>query len=97
MMSEAAQKKVDFILTWFRTEGGKFTFRKKIQLAKIWIEICTKNEEYEMAFALSKEKEKLMLEFLKNKRASRTLKQILWFKWIKFKRKFLTNKKGAQN
>ena len=88
-MSEAAQKKVDFILTWFRTEGNKFTFRKKIQLAKIWIEICTKNEEYEMAAALKKEKEKVIKSYLKNKRASRTWKQKLWYFWTKLRRKFI--------
>lgn len=96
-MSEAAQKKVDFILAWFRSERNKFTFRKQIQLAKIWIEICTKNEEYEMASALSKEKDLLMKEFLKKKRESRTKKEKLLYLWTKFRRRFLKKKKGAQN
>lgn len=90
-MSEA-QKKVDFIIAWYNMERIKFGFVKQIMLAKTWIEICTKNEEYEMAAALQREKEKVIKHYLQQKRANRTWKQKLWYWWIKAKRKL--RKKG---
>lgn len=83
-----ASKKVEFILAWYNKEKIKFSFVKQVMLAKTWISICTKNEEYEMAAALQKEKDRVVKEFLKNKRANRTWKQRLKYFWIKLKRKF---------
>ena len=87
-MTGDASKKVEFILAWYNKEKVRFSFVKQVMLAKTWIDICTKNEEYEMADALQKEKEKVIKKYLKNKRESRTWKQKLKFRWIKFKRKF---------
>lgn len=85
-MSEA-QKKVDFILAWYNVERVKFSFCMQIMLAKTWIDICTKNEEYEMAASLQKEKDKVIKEYLKKKRRNRTWKQKVWYFWIKLRRK----------
>lgn len=86
MMSDA-QKKVDFILAWYNVERVKFSFGKQIMLADTWIDICTKNEEYEMAASLQKEKEKVLKAHLDKKRKSRTWKQKLLYFWTKIKRK----------
>lgn len=88
-MKTDATKKVEFIVTWYNQEREKFSFAKQVMLAKTWMDICTKNEEYEMAAALKKEKEKVIKSYLKNKRASRTWKQKLWYFWTKLRRKFI--------
>jgi hypothetical protein len=88
-MTSEAEKKIEFILAWYNGERGKFGFVKQIMLAKTWIDICTKNEEYEMAAALQKEKNKVIAEYLKKKRASRTLNQKLRYFCIKIKRRFI--------
>jgi hypothetical protein len=87
-MKTDVAKKVEFILAWYNKERVKFSFVKQIMLAKTWIDICTKNEEYEMAAALQKEKNKVLRVYLKNKRDSRTWKQKLWYFWTKINRKF---------
>ena len=45
----------------------KFAFTKQVALASVWMEICTKNEEYEMASAIKKERIKIVDAYLKNK------------------------------
>ena len=87
-MTTDASKKVEFILAWYNKEKGRFSFVKQVMLAKTWIDICTKNEEYEMAAALQKKKDEVIMTYLKEKRASRTWKQKLRYFWIKLKRKF---------
>lgn len=87
-MSEI-QKKVDFIIAWYNNEKSKFSFANQIILAKTWIDICTKNEEYEMAAALTKEKEKVIKEFLKKKRDSRTWKERVKYFLLRIKRKIV--------
>lgn len=86
-MTTDAIKKVEFILAWYNKEKVRFGFVKQIMLANTWIDICTKNEEYEMAAALKKEKEMVIKNHLKNKRASRTLRQKFWYFYIKIKRR----------
>jgi len=87
-MTTDASKKVEFILAWYNKEKVRFSFVKQVILAKTWIDICTKNEEYEMAAALQKRKEEVIQQYLKEKRASRTWKQKLKYFWTKLKRKF---------
>lgn len=87
-MTADAIKKVEFILAWYNKEKVRFSFTKQVMLAKTWIDICIKNDEYEMAAALTKEKEDVIRKYLKNKRANRTLKQKSKFFLIKLKRKF---------
>lgn len=85
-MSEA-EKKVEFIIAWYRKERIRFSFPKQIVLAKTWMDICTKNEEYEMAAGLKKEKQRVIDTYLKNKRDNRTYREILKYFLIKLKRK----------
>ena len=92
-MSEVA-KKVEFIIAWYNKEKVRFSFTNQVVLAKTWIDICTRNEEYEMAAALQKEKEKVIEEFLSKKRESRTWEEKILYCLIKIKRKF-TRKKGS--
>jgi len=86
-MSDAKNKQ-DFIIAWYNIERSKFNFVTQILLAKTWIEICTKNEEYEMSAALQKEKDKVIKNYIQKKRNSRTWKQRFWYVLIKTKRKF---------
>lgn len=85
-MSEV-ENKIKFIITWYNVERIKFSFPKQIMLAKTWIEICTKSEEYEMAAALQKEKEEVIKNFLDYKKASRTWKEKAWYYILLLKRK----------
>lgn len=86
-MTTDVVKKVEFILDWYNKERIRFNFVNQIMIAKSWIAICTKNEEYEMASALQKEKDKVIKEYLKTKRASRKWKQKIWYLWTKLSRK----------
>lgn len=81
------ENKIKFIVAWYNNERTKFSFPTQILLAKTWMEICTKNEEYEMALALKKEKEKLVKNYLAKKRSERTWKEKLRFFFLKLKRK----------
>lgn len=85
-MTTDVEKKIEFILDWYNNERIKFGFINQIMIAKSWIAICTKNEEYEMASALQKEKNRVIREYLKTKRASRKCKQKLWYLWTKLLR-----------
>ena len=87
-MKTEVVKKVEFILSWYNLERVKFSFAKQIVLTKAWIDICTKNEEYEMADGLKKEKDKITKAYLKKKRESRTWKEKLRYYFFKLKRKF---------
>jgi hypothetical protein len=62
-------------------------------LAKIWIEILIKAEEYEMAGAISIEKELLIHKMIEERRASRTLYHRFKYQWIRLKRKIINKKK----
>jgi len=86
-MSDVKNKQ-DFIIAWYNIERVRFTFPHQILLANTWIEICTKNEEYEMSAALQKEKSKVIKTYLYNKRKSRTWKQRFWYLFTRTKRKF---------
>lgn len=86
-MSES-EKKIEFIITWYRKVRIRFSFQKQMLLAKTWMDICTKNEEYEMAAALKKEKQRLAEIYLNKKRKNRTYKEIIKFYILKLKRKY---------
>ena len=86
-MSDAKNKE-DFIIAWYNIERVRFGFTKQVLLAKTWIDICTKNEEYEMSAALQKEKDKVIKAYIQNKRISRTWKKRFWYCVTKTKRKF---------
>lgn len=85
-MSELDEK-IKFIITWYTRERIKFPFTKQLALASLWMEICTKNEEYEMAAAIKKERVKVLEEFLYKKKQNRTLFIKIVFCFKKIKRK----------
>ncbi len=86
-MTTDASKKVDFIVAWYNKERVNFSFAKQIVLAKTWIDICTKNEEYEMSAALKKEMNKVSKKYVEKKRKSRTFKQKCLYFYIKIMRR----------
>lgn len=67
--------KIKFIKSWYNIECAKLSFGDKLKLARIWISICLKDEEYEMAAAIKEEKQKLIKKHIKNKRKKRKLSQ----------------------
>lgn len=69
------EKKIRFIKAWYNNECAKLGFGDRLKLAKIWIEICLKDEEYEMAAAIKEEKERMIKRHIKEKRNSRRLSQ----------------------
>lgn len=85
-MTTDTSKKVDFIVTWYNKERVNFSFAKQIVLAKDWIDICAKNEEYEMSSALNKEMNKVSKEYIKKKRKNRPFEQKCLYFYIKIKR-----------
>lgn len=69
------EKKIKFIKAWYNTECAKLSFGDSLKLARIWIEICLKDEEYEMAAAIKEEKQKLIKQHIKDKRKKRRMSQ----------------------
>lgn len=54
------QRKIKFILTWYSIEKRKLNTRQRLDLLKKWIVSCVDYEEYEMAIALKRERNKVM-------------------------------------
>lgn len=72
-----AEKKAKFIKAWYTNECAKLSFGDRLKLARIWIEICLKDEEYEMAAAIKEEKQKVIHNHIKEKRSKRRFSQKL--------------------
>ena len=72
------EKKIKFIKNWYIVECAKLSFVDKIKLAKMWIEICTKDEEYEMAEAIKQEKNKIIRRHIKENKRKNSKKIIIW-------------------
>lgn len=68
-------KKVRFIIAWYNNECSKLVFSDGLKLARIWIDICLKDEEYEMAAAIKIEKQKLIRKHIKEKKSKRRFSQ----------------------
>lgn len=73
-------KKIEFIKIWYTSECAKLSFGDSLKLARIWIEVCLKDEEYEMAAAITEERQKIIKKHIKNKRSKRRLSQkiVIW-------------------
>lgn len=69
------EKKIKFIKAWYVSECSKLSFGDRLKLARIWIKICLKDEEYEMAAAIKEEREKIIKNHIKNKRSKRRFSQ----------------------
>ena len=70
-----ADKKIEFIKSWYITECSNLSFGDKLKLAKVWIDICIKDEEYEMASSIKDERKKIIDRHIKEKRKKRRLSQ----------------------
>lgn len=92
-----ADKKVDFIKAWYTKECAKLSFGDRLKLARIWINICLKDEEYEMAAAIKEEKHKMIKKHIKDKRSQRSFVQklviFLYLKKRKIRAYWLRNKR----
>ncbi|MEK6829883.1 MAG: hypothetical protein AABY15_07220 [Nanoarchaeota archaeon] len=82
-----AEKKVKFIKVWYTTECTKLNFGDRLKLARIWIDICLKDEEYEMAAAIKEERQHVIENHIKEKRSKRRLSQKIMIAVFLFKRK----------
>jgi hypothetical protein len=72
-----AEKKAVFIRGWYIDECSNLNFSNKLKLARLWIEICLKDEEYEMAQAIKEERDKIVKRHIKEKRRKRKFSQKL--------------------
>ena len=83
-----ADKKIKFIKTWYINECAKLSFGDRLKLARIWIDICLKDEEYEMAAAIKEERQKVVKKHIKDKRSKRKLSSKIVIAIYLCKRKF---------
>jgi len=81
------EKKRKFIRAWYRNECAKLSFGDRLRLAKIWIDICLKDEEYEMAAALQEARKEIIKKHIKEKRANRKVSQKIIIALYLFKRR----------
>lgn len=81
------EKKIKFIKAWYVNECAKLTFGDNLKLARIWIDICLKDEEYEMAAAIKEERKKIIENHIKEKRSKRRFAQKLMITIFLLKRK----------
>jgi len=70
-----ADKKTKFIRDWYNTECANLSFGDSLRLARMWINICLKDEEYEMAAAIKEEKQKIIKKHIRDKRSKRSFSQ----------------------
>lgn len=80
-------KKIKFIKAWYTAECAKLSFGDRLKLARIWIDICLNDEEYEMAAAIKEERQKVVKRHIKEKRKKRRFSQKLVIGIYLFKRK----------
>lgn len=69
------EEKITFITTWYNSECSKLNFGDSLKLGRAWIDICLKDDEYEMASAITKEKKNLIKRHIAEKRSKRTFSQ----------------------
>jgi len=90
-MQSSAKKKIKAIITWYRMSGRHLDVDKKLQLLKLWKEICVEYEEYEIASALRTERARLIRALRFNNKGPRTYIQEFKLRlrviWRKVKRK----------
>lgn len=86
-MEPDVNKKVKFIIAWYRSERNKLTTQQRIALLDKWINSCVKFEEYEMSNALLKEKRSLIHKIRSIKNGERNTVDV-----IKLRLKILVRK-----
>lgn len=60
MNKKEARKKIKAILLWYKLSSNKLTNEQKLELLKVWKEICVEFEEYEIASSLRKKRNSLI-------------------------------------
>jgi len=83
-------KKIKFIRTWYVNECAKLSFGDRLKLARIWINICLNDEEYEMAAAIKEERQLIIKKHIKEKRSRRSFSQKAIIALYLWRRKFVT-------
>ena len=83
------EKKIKFIKAWYTNECTKLSFGDRLKLARIWIDICLKDEEYEMAAAIKEERQRVVKQHIKEKRSKRRFSQKLVIGIYLLKRKIV--------
>jgi len=68
-------KKAQIIRDWYKKECENLNFGDRLKLAKAWINICLKDEEYEIAAAIKSEKTDIIKRHIREKRKNRELSQ----------------------
>ena len=82
-----ADKKSKFIKDWYVVECANLSFGDRLKLARLWTNICIKDEEYEMAAAIKEEKQKIIKNHIKEKRSKRSFSQkLMIFIYLKKRR-----------
>jgi len=84
------EKKIKFIKAWYTNECKKLSFGDRLKLSRIWIDICLKDEEYEMVAALQEERKIVIKNHIKDKRSKRKLSQKIIIAIYLTKRKVMT-------
>lgn len=91
------EKKIRFIKAWYIKECASLDFSSRLKLARVWIEICLKDEEYEMAAAIKEERKNIIKKHIKEKRSKRSFSQkFIMFVYIT-KRKFFSLFRSKQS
>lgn len=91
------EKKIKFVRVWYAKECTNLDFSDRLKLARVWIAICLKDEEYEMAAAIQNEKLKIVKKHIKEKRSKRSFSQKIYILFFILKRKikaFLRNRQS---
>jgi len=88
-MATQVEKKIKFIRAWYTNECNKLSFGDRLKLARIWIDICLNDEEYEMAAAIKEERQKVIKRHIKEKRSRRKLSSKIIVAIYLCRRKFL--------
>lgn len=82
------ERKIKFIRKWYRQECQNLEFKYRLKLARLWVDICIRDEEYEMAAAIKEERQEIVRLHIKEKRKSRRLSQKIMIFIFLFKRRF---------
>jgi len=83
-------KKIKFIRNWYTNECAKLLFGDRLKLARIWINICLNDEEYEMAAAIKEERQLIIKKHIKDKRSKRSFSQKTVIAIYLWRRKFMS-------
>ena len=86
MKSEAKQK-IEFIIAWYNKVRIGMTFPKQMRLAKSWIDVSLRDDEFEMASAIKEEMASVYFKYIeyKAKKRGKLYRYKVLFKLLKRK------------